>query len=53
MSPALPLIGGGETLSALLAVLELADAAVVLEDGKPQGVVTRQDVLGFVAGTTR
>ena len=53
MSPPLPLIGGGEPLSALLAALENADAVVVLEDGKPQGVVTRQDVLGFMAGTNR
>jgi len=51
MSPPLPLIGGGEPLSALLATLEQADAIVVLEDGKPQGVVTRQDVLGFLADT--
>src|SRR5439155_11570085 len=53
MSPPLPLIGGGEPLSALLAALENADAVVVLEDGKPQGVVTRQDVLGFMAGMSR
>jgi cystathionine beta-synthase len=53
MSAPLPLIGGGEPLSALLAALEQADAVVVLEDGKPQGVVTRQDVLGFMAGTKR
>jgi cystathionine beta-synthase len=53
MGPPLPLIGGGEPLSALLATLERADAVVVLEDGKPQGVVTRQDVLGFMAGTSR
>jgi cystathionine beta-synthase len=53
MSPPLPLIGGGETLSALLTLLEHADAVVVLEDGKPQGVVTRQDVLGFMARTSR
>ena len=50
MSPPLPLIGGGEPLSALLAELRQSDALVVLEDGKPQGVVTRQDVLGFMAG---
>ena len=49
MSPPLPLIGGGEPLSALLTALEKADAVVVLEDGKPQGVVTRQDVLGYIA----
>jgi cystathionine beta-synthase len=32
-------------------VLEKADAAVVLVEGKPQGIVTRQDLLGFL--TTR
>lgn len=26
-----------------------AVAAVVLDDGKPRGVITRQDVLGFLA----
>ena len=51
MSPPLALIGGGEPLSALLAMLEHGDAIVVLEDGKPQGVVTRQDVLGYLAAT--
>jgi cystathionine beta-synthase len=51
MAPPLPLIGAGEPLSALLAALEHADASVVLEDGKPRGVVTRQDVLGYMAET--
>ena len=32
-----------------MAALEQADAAVVLDDGKPAGVVTRQDLLGFLA----
>jgi cystathionine beta-synthase len=50
MAPPLPLIGGGEPLSALLAALRRSDALVVLEDGKPQGVITRQDVLGFMTG---
>ncbi len=53
MAPPLPLIGAGEPLSALLAMLEHADASVVLEDGKPRGVVTRQDVLGYMAETNR
>jgi cystathionine beta-synthase len=53
MSAPLPLIGGGEPLSALLDALEGAGAVLVLEDGKPHGVVTRQDVLGFLAGSTR
>jgi cystathionine beta-synthase len=29
--------------------LERADAAVVQDSGRPIGVVTRQDVLGFLA----
>ena len=49
MAPPLPLIGGGEPVSALLLALRESDALVVLEDGKPKGVVTRQDVLGFMA----
>jgi cystathionine beta-synthase len=49
MSPALPMIGGGEPVSAAMAALETADAAVVLIDGRPAGVVTRQDLLGFLA----
>ncbi len=52
MAPPLPLIGAGEPLSALVAALAAGDAVVVLDDGKPQGVVTRQDVLGFMAETS-
>jgi cystathionine beta-synthase len=49
MSPALPMIGGGEPVAAAMMALQSADAAVVLIDGKPAGVVTRQDLLGFLA----
>jgi len=49
MSPPLPMIGAGEPLGAAMGALEKADAAVVLDDGKPQGVITRQDVLAFLA----
>jgi cystathionine beta-synthase len=48
MSPALPMIGGGEPVSAAMTALETADAAVVLIDGKPAGILTRQDLLGFL-----
>jgi cystathionine beta-synthase len=50
MSPPLPTIGAGEEISAALAALAHADGAMVLIGGKPAGVVTRQDVLGFIAG---
>jgi cystathionine beta-synthase len=49
LSPPLPMIGAGEPVSAAVAALHDADAAVVLDDGKPRGVVTRQDLLGFLA----
>jgi cystathionine beta-synthase len=49
MSAPLPMIGAGEPVAAAVAALQNADAAVVLDDGKPRGVVTRQDLLGFLA----
>jgi cystathionine beta-synthase len=50
MSQPLPTIGSGEPVSAAMTALASADGALVLIDGKPAGVVTRQDVLGFLAG---
>ncbi|GAA3365729.1 MULTISPECIES: cystathionine beta-synthase [Saccharopolyspora] len=50
MSPPLPTIGAGEEVSAAMAALTDADGAMVLIGGKPAGVVTRQDVLAFIAG---
>ncbi|MDA3648153.1 cystathionine beta-synthase [Saccharopolyspora indica] len=50
MSAPLPTIGAGEEVSRAMAALAGADGAMVLIDGKPAGVVTRQDVLGFIAG---
>ncbi|MFF9644629.1 cystathionine beta-synthase [Kitasatospora aureofaciens] len=49
MSKPLPVVGSGETVTNLMTVLEKADAAVVLVEGKPQGIVTRQDLLSFLA----
>nr|PZN46876.1 MAG: cystathionine beta-synthase [Actinomycetota bacterium] len=49
MSAPLPMIGAGEPVSIAVDALEKADAAVVLDDGKPIGLVTRQDLLGFLA----
>jgi cystathionine beta-synthase len=51
MAPPLPLVGSGESVQAAMAALETADAAVVVADGRPVGVLTRQDVLGFLSGT--
>ncbi len=48
MSKPLPVVGSGESVTNLMAVLEKADAVVVLVEGKPQGIVTRQDLLAFL-----
>lgn len=48
MSPGLPMIGAGEPVAAAVAALESADAAIVVDDGLPAGVVTRQDLLGYL-----
>jgi cystathionine beta-synthase len=49
MSPALPTIGSSEPASDAVTLLESADAVLVQEDGKPVGVLTRQDLLAFLA----
>lgn len=49
MSKPLPVVGSGETVTSLMTVLEKSDAAVVLVEGKPQGIVTSQDLLAFLA----
>jgi cystathionine beta-synthase len=49
MSPPLPTIGSAEPASEAVAALEGADALLVHEDGKPVGVVTRQDLLAYLA----
>jgi cystathionine beta-synthase len=49
MSPPLPTVGAGEGLSVVIPILEAAAAALVLDDGKPAGIVTRSDVLGFLS----
>jgi cystathionine beta-synthase len=49
MSPPLPTIGAGEPAASAVRALEDADALLVQEDGKPVGVVTRQDLLGALA----
>jgi cystathionine beta-synthase len=50
MSPPLPVVGSGEPVSAAARALGASGAAVVLVDGKPAGVITRQDVLTFLSG---
>ena len=49
MAAPLPLIGTGETVEAARAALLEVDALMAVEDGKPVGVITRMDLLEFVA----
>ena len=48
MAPPLPLIGAGEPATLAAERLQEADAVLVQEDGKPIGVLTRQDLLGYL-----
>jgi cystathionine beta-synthase len=50
MSAPLPMVGSGEPVSRAVGALGKAGAAVVLVDGKPAGMITRQDVLTYLAG---
>ena len=49
MGPRLPLVGAGEPVHAARRELETSDAVMVVIDGKPAGVLTRADLLGFLA----
>ncbi|MGC5166920.1 cystathionine beta-synthase [Luteimicrobium sp. DT211] len=48
MGPPLPIVGSGESVESLRAALEHDDAVMVVDDGKPAGVLTRHDLLGFL-----
>jgi cystathionine beta-synthase len=50
LAPPLPMIGGGQPVGEAVALLERSDAALVLIDGKPRGVLTRQDLLTHLGG---
>jgi cystathionine beta-synthase len=52
MDSPLPTVGSGESVSSAVEQLEKADALLVQEDGKPIGVVTRQDLLAYLATST-
>lgn len=49
MSPPLPTIGATEGVQEAIGALESADALLVQEDGRPVGVLTRADLLTFIA----
>jgi cystathionine beta-synthase len=48
MDPPLPTVGSNEPVSEAVHRLEKADALLIQEDGKPVGVVTRQDLLSYI-----
>ena len=45
----LPTLGGKEPLSKAMTTLQECDGALVIDDGRPAGIVTRADVLAFLA----
>jgi cystathionine beta-synthase len=49
MDGPLPTVGSNEPVGEAVARLEKADALLIQEDGKPVGVVTRQDLLAYLA----
>jgi cystathionine beta-synthase len=49
MDEPLPTVGASEPVGEAVAKLEKADALLVQEEGKPIGVVTRQDLLAYLA----
>jgi cystathionine beta-synthase len=49
MDGPLPTVGSNEPVAEAVARLEKADALLIQEDGKPVGVVTRQDLLAYLA----
>jgi cystathionine beta-synthase len=49
MTAPLPVVGSGEPVEHAVSALESADALLVLDDGKPVGVLTRQDLLGYLS----
>ncbi len=52
MGSALPLLGAGELVSTAAKSLREGDAVMVVEEGKPVGVLTRHDLLGFLSDGT-
>jgi cystathionine beta-synthase len=49
MEPAMPMVGIGETVSDVVDRLDTSTSVLVLDGGHPIGVLTRSDVLGFLA----
>jgi cystathionine beta-synthase len=52
MSPAMPIVGIGEPVNRVVECLEQRPAVLVLDGGHPIGVLTRSDLLEFLATRT-
>jgi len=53
MSPPMPMIGVGEPVVRVVSCLEQGPSVLVLDGGHPIGVLTRSDVLAFLAVRTK
>jgi cystathionine beta-synthase len=53
MSPPMPMIGVGEPVVRVVSCLEQGPSVLVLDGGHPIGVLTRSDVLSFLAVRTK
>ena len=49
MGPSLPAVGSGEPVEEAVAALDQANAVLVVDAGHPIGILTRSDVLSFLA----
>jgi cystathionine beta-synthase len=52
MTPVMPMIGFGEPVNRVVECLDQGTSVLVLEGGHPIGVLTRSDVLAFLAART-
>lgn len=53
MGPALPIIGAGEPVEEAVNLLEKGPAALVVDAGHPVGVLTRSDIVEYLASAGR
>jgi cystathionine beta-synthase len=49
MSPPMPMVGIGEAVGSMVECLDQGPSVLILDGGHPVGVLTRSDVLGFLA----
>jgi cystathionine beta-synthase len=49
MSPSMPMVGVGEPVARVVSCLDTQASVLVLDGGHPIGVLTRSDVLAFLA----